>query len=1005
MTEAAPTPDTIFLAALEIDSVQERAAHVRRACQGNPQLQARVEKLLLAHLQLGRVLGQPTQPPRVSAVSTPAAAETPVPGGQTEMQQVGARIGPYQLVQEIGAGGMGTVFLAVQQEPVQRLVALKLVKPELVSKQVLARFELERQALALMDHPNIARVLDAGTTDSGRPYFVMELVQGMPLTRYCDECRLTPRQRLELFVSVCQAVQHAHQKGIIHRDLKPSNVLVTLYDGQPVPKVIDFGIAKATGPDQPVGTLFTQVGQIVGTLEYMSPEQADLNRLDIDTRSDIYSLGVLLYELLTGTTPQDRTRLKEVPFLEALRLIREEEPSRPSTRLSEAKDTLPAISAQRQTEPAKLPRLVRGELDWIVMKALEKDRNRRYETPNSLALDVQRNLAGEPVLAVPPSASYRLRKLLRRHRAAVLTAGALALALVLTLVGLVVNNRMIRLEQGRTEAANVRLRDNLELSLQTLDEIYLKMLEIRLPRDPEAAQENQELLIKALGFYESFAERNQADPNVWREVAKAYNRAGVLHMKLGHYDQVIVAVDRAAEVIAHLMAGSPGDNELKLLLAEIHSLKGDAYLQQRALVNEGSHQARAAQAEFQKGIDLLGTLLENAALGPKYRETLANLHNDLGVCLQNDGDLEKGEEHYRQAIKVYARIVEEEEELGSKLVSMQLLSQSQTNLAYIMYQAGHLDEAEREARQAIALLDRINTQAAAIRGYHRGRLPRFSGVGPLSVPSLLAHAHFHLGNSLRFKGQSGAALEEFRQAVDFQAQAVKDWPGEILFRTFLAWFRSGYGVLLFEGGKRQVAFQQFRQSIELYRQVQKESKPELANAEKCIECLTLMGDLLFAEGDRKGAAAYYREALDLTEKLAAQNASFENDLAWFLVACADTAFRDPARALGIAQQVVDRSKGNNADHWNTLGVAHYRLGNWKDAVASLEKARQLHKEKDAGDWLFLAMAQWRLGQKEKALDSYNRALDILKVYEYPPGEASRWRAEAEALLGLKEPKK
>jgi eukaryotic-like serine/threonine-protein kinase len=293
---------------------------------------------------------------------------------------------------------------------------------------VIARFEAERQALALMDHPHIAKVLDAGTTDNGRPYFVMELVKGVPITRYCDEHHLTPRERLELFVPVCQAVQHAHTKGVIHRDLKPSNVLVAHYDGNPVPKVIDFGVAKATGQKLTEQTLFTEFGAVVGTVEYMSPEQAELNQLDIDTRSDIYSLGVLLYELLTGTTPIHRKRLREAALFEMLRVIREEEPPRPSTRLSTTEE-LPSIAANRGLEPRKLTGLVRGELDWIVMKALEKDRNRRYETANGFATDVQRYLAGEPVLAVPPSARHRLRKFARRNKRALVTA-ALVGALV-----------------------------------------------------------------------------------------------------------------------------------------------------------------------------------------------------------------------------------------------------------------------------------------------------------------------------------------------------------------------------------------------------------------------------------------------------------------------------------------------------------------------------------------------------------------------------------------------
>ena len=299
---------------------------------------------------------------------------------------------------------------------------------------MLARFEAERQALAMMDHPNIAKVLDAGTTDGGRPFFVMELVKGTPITQYCDERKLTPRQRLELFVPVCQAIQHAHQKGIIHRDIKPSNVLVALYDDRPVPKVIDFGVAKAAGQSLTDKTLMTGFGAVVGTPEYMSPEQASLNNLDIDTRSDVYSLGVLLYELLTGTTPVDRKSLGKAALLEILRIVREVEAPRPSAKLSTI-DTLPSVAANRGTEPAKLSKLMKGELDWVVLKALEKDRTRRYETANGLARDIQRYLADEVVEARPPSAGYRLRKFVRRHKGQVIAASLVLLALVGGIVG------------------------------------------------------------------------------------------------------------------------------------------------------------------------------------------------------------------------------------------------------------------------------------------------------------------------------------------------------------------------------------------------------------------------------------------------------------------------------------------------------------------------------------------------------------------------------------------
>jgi serine/threonine protein kinase/WD40 repeat protein len=417
MSDRSHRVKALFLEALEKQAPEEWMTFLAQACAGDAALQAEVETLLRAQAELG------------SFHEAPRATQPVVPDRPTS-EAAGATIGPYKLLQQIGEGGMGTVWMAEQTRPVQRKVALKIIKAGMDTRQVIARFEAERQALALMDHANIAKVLDAGMTDAGRPFFVMELVKGQPITRYCDEHRLTPRQRLELFVPVCQAIQHAHQKGIIHRDIKPSNVLVAPYDGKPVVKVIDFGVAKATGQRLTEKTLFTEFGAVVGTLEYMSPEQAELNNQDIDTRSDIYSLGVLLYELLTGSTPLDRTRLQQAAFMEVLQMIREAEPPRPSTRLSQSKDALPSISAQRHTEPAKLARLVRGELDWIVMKALDKDRTRRYETANGLAMDLQRYLQDEPVLACPPSAAYRLRKLARRHKPALTAAVLVALVLV-----------------------------------------------------------------------------------------------------------------------------------------------------------------------------------------------------------------------------------------------------------------------------------------------------------------------------------------------------------------------------------------------------------------------------------------------------------------------------------------------------------------------------------------------------------------------------------------------
>jgi serine/threonine protein kinase len=594
----------VFNGARRLASPEERMAYLQGACAGAPEVLRRVLDLLRVYDQEESFLESPPVAP--DATMDEPAAERP-----------GAMIGPYKLLQQIGEGGMGTVFMAEQTEPVRRKVALKVIKPGMDSRQVIARFEAERQALALMDHVNIARVFDGGTTDNGRPYFVMELVHGVPITRYCDDNHLTPRERLELFVPVCQAIQHAHQKGIIHRDIKPSNVLVTLYDGKSVPKVIDFGVAKATEQKLTERTLFTQYGTMVGTLEYMSPEQAEMSALGVDTRSDIYSLGVLLYELLTGSTPLTHQRFREAGYAEILRIIKEEEPPRPSTRLSDSGEALATISANRHMEPAKLTKVVKGELDWIVMKCLEKDRNRRYETANGFAMDLQRYLQDEPVLACPPSVMYRFRKFARRNKGPFAATVAVVMVVLLALVGLAISNVLIThernektkaLDQARInerEATKQRqdAEENLRLALAAVHQMLTRVGVETLHGVPGMDPVRRELLEDALRFYQSFLARKQDDPRIRREVALAHINLGAIHRNLS----------KTAE----------------------------------------------SEADYRKAFALIDALAAQGPLDPDFRAELVNGHIGFAATAGHLGKAEEQEQHYRHAVKIAEDLVKE----------------------------------------------------------------------------------------------------------------------------------------------------------------------------------------------------------------------------------------------------------------------------------------------------------------------------------------------------------
>jgi serine/threonine protein kinase/tetratricopeptide (TPR) repeat protein len=625
------TEETLFAAALEMKDPAERAAFLDQACGGDAALRARLEVLLRSHELLGDSPKQ-TDTPAETGDHTPNPSEA-VTVHESESRPPTERtnnlIGPYRLEEKLGAGGMGVVWRAEQQEPVKRPVALKVIKAGLDSAHVLARFEAERQALALMDHPNIARVFDAGSTAEGRPYFVMELVRGVPITRFCDQEQLSPRERLELFIPVCQAVQHAHQKGIIHRDLKPSNVLVARYDGKPVPKVIDFGIAKAIHQKLGEFTIATEVGQIVGTLEYMAPEQAELNNLDIDTRADVYSLGVLLYELLTGSPPFSSKQLRDIAFTEMLRTIREVEPPKPSTRLSGSQE-LPNIAAKRKLEPRRLTKLVRGELDWIVMKCLEKERSRRYETANDLALDIERYLADEPVLAGPPSAAYRLRKFVRRYKGPVLAAALVLLTLVGGITGTTLGLLEARKQRAAADESAATARQAETEVRAVLTFFQDKVLAAARPREQEGGLGVDASIQAAVDAAEpKIVVAFHDQPRVEAEVRHAL---GLTYLYLGQAKKAIAQYERAVQLRKeHLGPDHPET------LASMNNL---AWAYQDA-------------GRLQDALPTAKETLERrrATLGPDREETLDSMYK-LALIYHESGQAEDALSLYQETLQL-----------------------------------------------------------------------------------------------------------------------------------------------------------------------------------------------------------------------------------------------------------------------------------------------------------------------------------------------------------------
>jgi serine/threonine protein kinase/tetratricopeptide (TPR) repeat protein len=871
MTALEDQARSLFLAAL--GRVPEHwPAFLDQACSENAALRARVEQLLHAHQALGSIHGGRATAPGASVEDGPVA------------ERPGKVIGRYKLLEAIGEGGMGSVWMAQQTEPVKRLVAVKLIKAGMDSTQVIGRFEAERQALALMDHPNIARVLDGGVTDSGRPYFVMELVKAVPITAFCDERRLTPRQRLELFAPVCAALQHAHQKGVIHRDVKPSNVLVALYDGTPVVKVIDFGVAKAIGQQLTEQTLHTGFGAIVGTLEYMSPEQASFNQLDIDTRSDIYSLGVLLYELFTGSPPFSRQELEKGGVLEMLRVIREQEPTRPSTKLSTA-EGLPTLAANRGTEPAKLTRLVRGDLDWIVMKALEKDRNRRYESASALAADVQRYLHDEPVLACPPSAGYRLGKFVRRHRGAVFTATTAVVLLAAGVVGTgwgllwalrEHHNRALALE------AEVKAKRSAERSLDTLTEDVVENL---LSRQPTPGETEKAFLRKVLGLYDEFT-RELGETESARAVrANGFHRVATVRAVLGELADAEAAFDQALELRAGLAADFPGVPRYRYDLAWTR--------ESLALLWRDQGQLDRAEGGIREALELRTALVEEFPDQPEYLRQLARGFGNLAGVLILKGRFPEAATAHRQALALRAR---QAAQFPAEPRYQSELAKSYAGLGVVLEKLGQRGDAETAYREALARWTSLTREFPEDLSYLRWlgdcqnelgllllRSERFADAEPALREALRIHAslaadhptvphyrhhlaviHMNLGDLLDNTARRKDAEEAYGEALPILRRLAAAFPASPLYHRDLAKTSLKLARMLTDPKQAEAAY---REALTEQAKVPADSPDDPEYREVMAETQLNFGSFLQKRGRTQEAAAAWQAALPVLAKL------------------------------------------------------------------------------------------------------------------------------------------
>src|SRR5262245_28987517 len=816
--------ETVFFECLRMDTAADRAAYLAQACGSDAELLRRVQKMLEAHdsgfLQHAAYVPGPI-------AEAPAAVDGP-----------GQRIGAFRPVEQIGEGGMGTVWRAEQLEPVQRQVALKLIKAGMDSQQVIARFEAERQALALMDHPNIARVLDGGTDGRGRPFVAVDLLEGVPVTKYCDEQRLALRQRLELFIPVCEAIQHAHQKGVIHRDIKPSNVLVAMQHGRTVPKVIDFGIAKAVEQKLTDHTALTQHGGFVGTFEYMSPEQAARSAQGVDTRSDIYSLGVLLYELLTGTTPLSRQRLEQSSYSDILRAITDEETPKPSTRLHESTTTIATIAARRCLEPARLVGMVRGELDWIVMKALEKDRNRRYATAVELAQDLQRFLAHDPVLACPPSAGYRLRKFARKHRTKLQVAALFFVSMVGATVVSVWFAVVAKRESDHKELARAEAAAATTQALEALAALTDGMLERLLARQVQLTAKDREYLRAVLARYERFAAL-KGDSEESRAIrAEGAFRVGLLHLRLEERDAAHDAFRTALAGYGQLGQQFPQQAKYRLNAAKACTNLSIV------LCARGQWEESAAMERC--SLETSAQLAAEFPGEPEYLHSVAGSHLNLATLWEKQGLVDRALLEVRQARSMLERLAQSHPDPERQRELAMCLS----SLATTLGRHGDKPEAVASSRRALEIVTALVHDVP----------------DNADCRQELARYHNNLGTALMENGEAAAAHEQVMEALRVQVRLAADFPTVPSYRVELARSHTNLGVFLHDADPT-AAESHFRAALAIQERLAAEFPDVVGHAQDLASTYNGLGNLLLDTGKLDAGEAELLAAGRMREEL------------------------------------------------------------------------------------------------------------------------------------------